>query len=717
MRASFREDLPGRRSVLEDLMKFWVVMTVLSAAVFGTATARASTEVVLILDNSPSMIRKTTFTTRYPDGRQDVAMLPAADPDRLAVLATLILNGIMSGDDKLTILSFQKDAPHFLKIPNQASAIRAYNNNAPTLFAGAFQEAARILRSSRRERRLLLICSDGPPEDLTSPAQGRRRLGLDQPSSAFDVLAFNLSTEPASTRQDYLHELVAGAGRHERVGDPYQLVAGFTSAYARTLGSKPLSGRLGNGDAFDFVADRYVSEVIVVAASLSRTPAFEATLFTDGRPVPERSSGDNGCSARILGAELAPNLCKAPFHTFKVWRADKDPKKVTSWSLKLASGSPSDIAYGVILRYELSAEVVQAPDSARAGEPIPVVGRIRWHDQTFDDRSFYSSPKFQATMFIGNLEGPLAQGGDLLFRGAVEVGQPGLYRLGVVFENEWVALRSRIRTIEVKQWASLRIIAALPDFGRWAGRWRTTESCRSLDLTGSHNADVVPIEVLAKGIPEGTAVTVDGTAVPRMRPLPLAGKKLQYEVCVVAERCCAELDGKSSQLVIRGRNPYYHASAASVPLHFAVEATTLLGCWWLVILGVLGLILLAIAVHGKLSPYSFDVGDTVRISRHENKLQRGASYRLAEQPGGRRGFYRNATVGFDNSASPVGPRRTAIVRFTAAEGGIISLSSGVSVEMRDRRTRKWEALKPEDAQCGVRKNVVYRVGEYYFRLN
>nr|MBP8196403.1 hypothetical protein [Deltaproteobacteria bacterium] len=56
---------------------------------------------------------------------------------------------------------------------------------------------------------------------------------------------------------------------------------------------------------------------------------------------------------------------------------------------------------------------------------------------------------------------------------------------------------------------------------------------------------------------------------------------------------------------------------------------------------------------------------------------------------------------------------TIIVRATASEPLIIVRNT---VEHKDPRTRKWEALKAPLDPSALRRGVVYRSGDIYFRL-
>ncbi len=122
------------------------------------ASAGAATEIVLVLDNSCSMVENSQFDDRS---------VPPADPDRLSVLATLILAQLRDTEDAFHILNFNgKGAPPtFRSLGTDKQSIRDMQYDAQTLFRGVLTEATRILNSSGHERRLLVFVTDGMPSD------------------------------------------------------------------------------------------------------------------------------------------------------------------------------------------------------------------------------------------------------------------------------------------------------------------------------------------------------------------------------------------------------------------------------------------------------------------------------------------------------------------------------------------------------------------------
>jgi hypothetical protein len=186
-------------------------------------------------------------------------------------------------------------------------------------------------------------------------------------------------------------------------------------------------------------------------------------------------------------------------------------------------------------------------------------------------------------------------------------------------------------------------------------------------------------------------------------------------VCMVAPGCCADAKAEAAVMVIRGQNPHYHPEAVEVPLLFTVARTPLLTCWWRVIAGIIGAIILLLVGYGFIKPFDFDGQEVIRLASKENGLARSAGRRLRELPGGRRGFYRDAKVAFDGTGGAVNPSSGAslVLKATKNDAAVVSKTT---IEQKDPRTRKWAPIDAGDGLLYLRRGVVYRVGEFYFRI-
>ena len=199
-----------------------------------------------------------------------------------------------------------------------------------------------------------------------------------------------------------------------------------------------------------------------------------------------------------------------------------------------------------------------------------------------------------------------------------------------------------------------------------------------------------------------------------MIQLPLGTTRFTF--CLSSPKCCSELDERGVRITLRGQDPHYHSTALELPLRFHVEASGWLRCWLPVIV-LVGLLLLAFFIlYGFIRPNSFEGMSRVKLSGTERGLARAPARPLRDLPGGKRGFYRNATVAFDVSGEPRRPRKAAILRLEAAPGGEIRVVSRGGIERKNPRTRRWEELDFSAGLVFLRRRVVYRVGELLFRI-
>ena len=176
-----------------------VHLIVLAAVLLAARPAAADTEWVLVLDNSGSMgLGGIDRATQAP--------LLANDPDRLAVIATLVFRALMGPDDKLTIMTFDDSRPGIYKdVLNDPKTIRGLVFDTQTFVVGPLKQARAILDASTAQRKILLFATDGSPSEetkggtpITAP-EARTLLGLDPGPAKFEVVALALSQQSSST--------------------------------------------------------------------------------------------------------------------------------------------------------------------------------------------------------------------------------------------------------------------------------------------------------------------------------------------------------------------------------------------------------------------------------------------------------------------------------------------------------------------------------------
>jgi hypothetical protein len=636
--------------------------------------------------------------------------LPPADPDRLSVLATLIFRGLLSPDDKLTILTFQSGAVgRYRELPPTQASIRDLRFDQSTPFTGPLKRAREILSQSRLSSRRLLLFTDGSPsqDDPLSGTQARALLGFEPlpagtlfadaaavAKQPFEVLSLGLSANVPELKQAQ-QQFLAALGPVEAINTPQEIITGFTNALAAHLQSRPLTGELDPGGTYSFPVGKYVTEVLISMASVQKMPVFSAQLLDGGRPMSVKEEfGDNGCD-------------RPPCHSYRVMRTPHDPNIKGRLSLRLDKAM-GKTAFGIILRYDLLADIVSSPTTTRVGEEFEVVARMVWHGRTFVDPEFFSTDGFSAQLEVGKKSVPLQRRSDGNFVGRMKAEELGGQTHTVRFKNLWLDLTASAPLV-VEGWLPLSL-KATPNplsFGSWLGERLSSKRCATVSLAGSTNADRVSIEAVGAEMPAGLRL---------LSASPLVVKSETIELCVEAPGCCQNLQpAPATRILLRGKHPHYHPEALPLSVDFSVGKTPFFVCYWRVIAAVLGTLLFLFVLYGFLSPHDFDAVEVIRLAKSETALQRTTGRRLRDLPGGKRGFYRNARVAFDANGNTPGRLKDAaiIVRATGSEPLIIVHGT---VEHKDLRTRKWEALKTPLDPSALRRGVVYRSGDTYFRL-
>lgn len=668
----------------------------------SSSSGAGATEWVLILDNSASMAVGSKLRL---NGNE--TMLPPADPDRLSVLATLIFRGLLSADDKLTILNFDSSGVgRYRELPATQADIRALAFNQSTPFTGPLRRAREILTRSTLPTRRLLLFTDGAPseDDPLSPQQARALLGLPpQPPQAgaapgprppFDVMSLGLAANIPQLQQ-VQQIFLSALGPVRPISSPREIITGFTDVLAAHLQSRPLTGRLEPGGTFSFPVGKYVTEVLVSMASEQRMPVFSAQLLDGGRPLAVRDeSGDNGCD-------------RPPCHTYRVLRSQHDPDVKSRLSLRLTQAA-GPVIFGIILRYDLVAAIDTAPTLTRVGEEFEVVARLLWRGRTFNDADFFAADGFSAQLELGSTRAPLTRRPDGTFVGRIKASDIGGQPLEARFSNQWLQLTASA-PLTVQGWLplSLKVSPDPIDFGRFTGERTAKRRCVTVSLAGSVNVDRVPIEAVGVDLPD--QLRLDASS-----PLVVQGEST--ELCLVASGCCGDLrPGPTTRILLRGKDPHYHPEALAARVEFSIDKTPFLVCWWRVLAAIAGGLLLLFLLIGFLSPYDFDAMEVIRLATSETALPRSTGRRLRDLPGGKRGFYRHARVAFDSTGNTPQRLRDATIIVRAAKGEPLIIVRN-TVEHKDPRTRKWEALPMPLEPGTLRRGAVYRTGNIYFRL-
>lgn len=676
------------------------------------AWAAPGTEVVLILDNSCSMVAGATVQGTNQE-------LPANDPQRAAVLGALIVEGLTRGsEDSLTVVGFgnrRKDPP---RVVSTATDIRGMPYGGSTWFGPALDAARTSLQGSTRDHRLAVLFTDGSPSDLDTPEQARTRLGL---PADYDVVAIGLYAgdfvrdegkrflEPLVSHPDDLTLLDATDS------DVVQRVVGaFTESYARMLGSKPLTGKLSPSGSTTVRVGRYVTEVMVFVASEKPGRAFAARLEGPKGEVPARASGDNGCPPSVARPD-APGICGPPSRHYQVFRGANDPYTASDWILSLPD-APGDVDYGIVLRYDLTAEL-SVPATVRVSDSVPVEARMLFRGQTFTDDAFFTSDSFTATMTVGADTVSLEHIGGGRFRGTWTPSATGASMAELAFSNTWMRTVDR-KPVSVEGFADL-VLQPTPnpiDLGVWDGERGESRRCAEIDLSTSRGADTVALTCTPAGSSDEAVLTCG--------PVPGseggAAQPQRWEVCVIAPSCCSELPAASDQpfaVTLQGAHPHYASGAVRIPVQYGVRDTGLWRCWWVEISIALALAILGFLFYGWWSPNDFDPSATVKLAGSQQALRRASALVLVEQPGGRRGFYRNAKLCLTHDGNPTRAPAEAMVVVEAGPKRTMRFRKAGGVERQDRRTRKWRPLEEDDLAAGPDPSVLYRAGELYLKFS
>ncbi|MCB9667938.1 MAG: VWA domain-containing protein [Alphaproteobacteria bacterium] len=666
------------------------LLALVATALAGPST-EPGTELVIVLDNSCSMIE--------PHSTKDQLQKPAADPDRRAVLGAQIVDALAAGDDRVQVLAFPlQERTGVLEVDGPA-AIRDIGPASGTWFTGPLERARQILVGSSKRDRMLIVLSDGAPTDYDQPARGRELLGLDQDGRAFETLVLGLFPDEEPEAEGFLRALARFPEDYHRVDDGGAVVSHFTEGYARALGSKALTGTLSSGGSTSFDVGRYVTEVLAVTTTVDRSGPYSAELKRGGRTVPVQAAGDNGCTH---GTRKNPALCNPPRMHFQTWRASHDPARPSSWSLTVPRAG-GDVAYGVILRYDLFAEV-DATEPAKVDTPAKIRARLTWNGETFDDAEFFGKDGFTAEAIANGERVPLTHVGAGVFEGDYTPRSSRPVPVVVRFSNTWMQKLGQ-GTLSVVKPPPLELAGTeVLDFGSWrGGRWATT-SCQALTLVGNHGFDHATVQFDFRGLPAGSS-------------LELAPNGQGWQVCARAKGCCGTLDtDATTALVARATDAEGSTAERTVRVVFHVDRTGFLKCWWPWICALLTLLVVFWFLYGWIRPHDFDEELTVRIAGSERQLSRSAALVLREQPRGRRGFYRNARVSLTHAGDFVAKTRGAAFWIEATGSGETTIHLQGPLEVMDRRTKQWKPLTPEEAADGLRTNIVYRLGDVYYRF-
>lgn len=642
----------------------------------------AGGELVLVLDNSFSMGN---------GGDINGDPYPANDPERIAVLGAQVVEGLAKGsNDQLTLVVFDpKQGKTGVTVPPGTLGGIKYAPGTPLRTAVAGTRS--IFEGSTKQPKVLVLLSDGAPNDASDPAEMKGLLPND-----VDVIGISYFRDPKirASAEVWLKPFIdeinpIDPGKPDVVA---QTLSAFTEGYARVLGSKPDTGSLGPGASHVFEAGRFVEEVLVAVASRSVGKLGQVKLTGPKGDVPIQAQGHNGCE---ITWDFDRGHCFDYRRTYATFRVVHDPESPGTYTLTLPAGStPGE--YGVILRYGLQA-VLTAPPAARMGEQITVKAHLQSRVKVVDTPDILDSPNFQVVLTVGDQKVKLEHQGDGQFGATFTAEAPTDGLAEVSFSNDWFDIRTKT-PLAIQDFVELQLDVPSVELGSWSGGRSKTERCAMLDLSKSPGADEVPLLCEAKA------------------PLSCEPADGGWKVCATAPACCSTMPTASdaTTVMLRGKHDHYAPGAAIVPVTYGVSPTGMLACWWVEIVAVLGLLFAVFVLYGFFWPRSFDPAMSVKIAGREAALRRATSTVLSESPGGKRGWYRHARFGLTNDGTPTRKKAQAQLLLEAGQRRSAIVKAGQGLEIQDRRSRKW---KPVEPGTEILQGSTYRIGNMYLKFS
>ena len=382
-------------------------------------------------------------------------------------------------------------------------------------------------------------------------------------------------------------------------------------------------------------------------------------------------------------------------------------------------GPPVDLqvsALGLVLE-------AAAPQRCYSGRPCPLTVSVKpapGLPATDGGRKFLEAPGLQTVVLdgddrLGPLEKGAARGNFERPMGNLDV---GIHPLVVRVSALQHALEASV-SVDMRQPLTLRAPALL-DLGAVQAGTPWDETCKDLSLADSVGLldQVVRIEAT---VPEGCdsepVASLGGRRVSLTAPIEVAmGRKGTVPFCLQVARCGPEEQPEGASLRISAQDPEFADQVATVAVSWSVTGRPFLSChgWW--IYALLGGLLLACVIYGFVSPREFAPTDQIKLSKKERKGGRQTGQLLRDLPGGRRGFYRHATVWFNAGGAAQSGKRGALFGFAARRNGMELVVVAGGLERRNARTRKYETLDAADGRHELSRNRWYRIGEIYLQI-
>lgn len=223
----------------------------------------------------------------------------------------------------------------------------------------------------------------------------------------------------------------------------------------------------------------------------------------------------------------------------------------------------------------------------------------------------------------------------------------------------------------------------------------------------------------------------------RDKPLDLSYEPTQtWQICYAAPRCKAPPATTAEALEIKpvhyclddfdeackktpGAVGCDKGRTATILVKADVHPNTWLDCnlWWILI--VAGIVLLIIIIVGIVTPNQFASAAMVRVANNDRQLRREQGRPLRREPGGKRGFYRTATVCFTDIGTTVKKSQGHILMLKAGPDKEIQIHrKGATLERFERNS--WRTVDPTAngkdilTERTLVSGGLYRVNNTYF---
>lgn len=366
-----------RPRALAPVVALGAVALVALAAAPASAAEPPDIHHVLILDDSGSMERQFDlhgFGLAAPQLFQRLLGARAAD--------------------RLTVLLLPQIFPQG-PVPRLAPTdFLTYPRENGTAYARSIEEAlAEAARSTAAQVAIVLV-TDAEPDDA------RARALIDRALAAPDARVTFRCVQLGSHDEGDLCD-----GRATHAADGFDMVRALTSHLAAAMNSVPRWGRLGGqGAAAPIPLGRFVKRVHVLLVGLAAGVDFRAELTADGA-APRTSPIDH--TRPLLDPRQRPGPFgqpsgRGPRLALQTFTVDVDPDRPdpdAPYALTLSEAN-GEVAYGVILEYDLAAELEVPAEVPLDAGAFRARAHLTHRGRHFDDVEFFAAVALTPTLVV-----------------------------------------------------------------------------------------------------------------------------------------------------------------------------------------------------------------------------------------------------------------------------------------------------------------------------